>query len=62
MPSIDRSDGSHTAGMPVDEVTKIVPMRRMGQPAEVAAAVSFLCGDDASYITRQVLSVNGGMI
>ena len=51
-----------TAGMPADEVTKIVPMRRMGQPAEVAAAVSFLCGDDASYITRQVLSVNGGMI
>jgi 3-oxoacyl-[acyl-carrier protein] reductase len=51
-----------TAGVPMEEVMKIVPMRRLGRPAEVAAAVSFLCADDASYVTRQVLSVNGGMI
>jgi 3-oxoacyl-[acyl-carrier protein] reductase len=51
-----------TAGAPMEEVMKIVPMRRLGRPAEVAAAVSFLYADDAGYVTRQVLSVNGGMI
>ena len=51
-----------TAAVPADEVARIVPMRRMGRPEEVAAAVSFLCGDDAGYVTRQVISVNGGMI
>ena len=48
-------------GVPLDEVLKAIPMRRVGQPGEVAAAVSFLCSDEASYITRQVISVNGGM-
>ena len=51
-----------TASVPADEVARIVPMRRMGSTGEVAAAVSFLCGDEAGYITRQVLSVNVGMI
>jgi 3-oxoacyl-[acyl-carrier protein] reductase len=51
-----------TAGVPMEEVAKIVPMRRVGQPGEVAAVVSFLCADDAGYVTRQVISVNGGMI
>jgi 3-oxoacyl-[acyl-carrier protein] reductase len=36
-------------------------MRRVGTPEEVAAVVSFLMGDEASYITGQVISVNGGM-
>lgn len=44
-----------------EEALKIIPARRMGTPDEVAAAVVFLLGDDASYITRQVISVNGGM-
>lgn len=48
-------------GVPLDEVLKAIPMRRVGKPDEVAAAVSFLCSDEASYITRQVISVNGGM-
>jgi 3-oxoacyl-[acyl-carrier protein] reductase len=48
-------------GLPLEEVLRAVPMRRVGTPDEVAAAVSFLCSDEASYITRQVLSVNGGM-
>jgi 3-oxoacyl-[acyl-carrier protein] reductase len=48
-------------GVPLDEVLKTIPMRRAGRPAEVAAAVGFLCSDEASYITRQVISVNGGM-
>ena len=51
-----------TAGVPMEEILKIVPMRRAGRPADVAAAVSFLCGDDAGYVTRQVISVNGGRI
>ncbi|MDL1985533.1 MAG: 3-oxoacyl-[acyl-carrier-protein] reductase, partial [Deltaproteobacteria bacterium] len=38
-----------------------VPMRRGGQPEDVAAAVKFLASDDAAYITGQVIHVNGGM-
>jgi 3-oxoacyl-[acyl-carrier protein] reductase len=47
--------------VPLDQVLDSIPMRRVGRPEEVAAAVSFLCSDDASYITRQVISVNGGL-
>ena len=47
--------------VPMDEAMKLIPARRMGKPEEVAAAVSFLMSEDAGYITRQVISVNGGM-
>lgn len=50
------------AGAPVDEIVKLIPMRRLGQPAEVAATVAFLCSQGAAYITGQVISVNGGML
>jgi 3-oxoacyl-[acyl-carrier protein] reductase len=46
---------------PLEEIVKMIPMRRVGTPEEVAAVVSFLMGDEASYITGQVISVNGGM-
>jgi len=39
----------------------LIPMARVGQPEEVARVVRFLCSEDASYITGQVVSVNGGM-
>lgn len=41
---------------------KMIPLQRMGHVDEVAKVVKFLCSDDASYITRQVISVNGGLI
>jgi 3-oxoacyl-[acyl-carrier protein] reductase len=47
--------------VPMDEALKMVPARRVGQPEEVAAVVSFLIGEDSGYVTRQVISVNGGM-
>ena len=46
----------------LEEALKLIPARRMGHPDEVAAAVAFLMSPDAAYITRQVISVNGGMI
>ena len=46
---------------PLDEIVKLIPARRVGKPEEVAAAVSFLMAEDAAYITRQVISVNGGL-
>jgi 3-oxoacyl-[acyl-carrier protein] reductase len=46
----------------VAEAVKSIPMRRVGQPEEVAAAVAFLMSPEAGYITRQVISVNGGLL
>ena len=44
-----------------DEVKKAIPMRRFGTPEEVAGVVAFLFRDEAAYVTRQVISVNGGL-
>ena len=46
---------------PVDHILPMIPMGRAGQPEEVAAATVFLLSEGASYITRQVINVNGGM-
>ena len=45
----------------MDEAMKLIPMQRVGSVQEVAGTVSFLVSEDAAYITRQVISVNGGM-
>ena len=50
-----------TDELPLADLKKMIPLRRMGKPEEVANAVAFLISDGASYITRQVISVNGGV-
>jgi 3-oxoacyl-[acyl-carrier protein] reductase len=59
-PGLIRTDMLEEA--PVEEALKVVPMGRVGEPGEVAAVVNFLMSDEAAYITRQVIGVNGGMI
>lgn len=55
-------DTRMVAGLPQDEIKRLIPMRRLGTPEEVAAVVAFLVSDEAGYVTRQVISVNGGMV
>ena len=50
-----------TKELPVDELKRLVPMNRFGRPEEVAAAVGFLVSEDASYITGEVININGGL-
>lgn len=50
-----------TEGIHADEAKKMIPMGRFGEPQDIAAAVAFLMSDSAKYVTRQVISVNGGM-
>ncbi len=49
--------------MPMDEsmIKAAIPMARVGKPEEIARVIRFLCSEDASYITGQVITVNGGM-
>lgn len=49
------------ADLPLEDIKKMIPLRRIGEAKEVAATVAFLMSEDAAYITRQVISVNGGL-
>lgn len=50
-----------TADVPAELVKSLVPMRRMGTPEEIANVVRFLCSDESSYLTGQVIGVDGGL-
>jgi len=50
-----------TKGIPQEKIKGLIPMGRLGRPEEVARVIRFLCSEDSSYITGQVISVNGGM-
>ena len=50
-----------TQDLPIDRIAEVVPLKRVGLPEEVAAAVSFLMSAGAAYITRQVIGVDGGL-
>ena len=59
-PGIIETDMSRDA--PMDMILPSIPMGRIGRPEEVASLAVFLLSEQASYITRQVISVNGGMV
>lgn len=51
-----------TKELPKEELSKMVPMKRFGKPEEVASLVGFLAGEESSYITGEVISINGGLL
>jgi 3-oxoacyl-[acyl-carrier protein] reductase len=50
------------AQLPTANLSRMIPMQRLGKPAEVAALVAFLVSEEAAYITGQVISISGGIV
>lgn len=55
------TDMLNSMPMDVSLIKAMIPMARVGKPEEIAQVIRFLCSDDASFITGQVISINGGM-
>lgn len=54
-------DTDMTNDVPLEHIKRAIPLRRLGEPTEVASLVAYLCSPDAAYITRQVIAVDGGL-
>jgi 3-oxoacyl-[acyl-carrier protein] reductase len=50
-----------TETVPKEAITRLIPMKRMGTPEEVASVVSFLFSQGSSYVTGELIAVNGGL-
>ncbi len=61
-PSLHRAADGGQLGDGIDQHIPTTPVRRVGQPEDIAAACAYLCRDDAGYVTGQVLGVNGGRV
>ena len=55
-------DTEMTKELPKEQILPLIPLRRYGNCEEVASVVSFLAGPDATYVTGQVIAVNGGLV
>ena len=55
-------DTEMTKDLPKDRILPLIPLNRFGAASEVAGVVSFLCGNDSTYIQGQVIAVNGGLV
>lgn len=60
-PLLEEIKHEEFGGKILGAVTGAIPLKRLGQPAEIASVVAFLASDEAAYITGQVISVNGGL-